>query len=98
MNYREYLLNCLAEELIETSKDVMKCARFTPEHVYDGKSNAQRVNTELSEVFAVIELLREVGISFDVNEADIEDKKRRLAEMVAISRQLKVIRNDTGNN
>jgi hypothetical protein len=104
MEFKEYLLVCLSEELAEVSQEVSKCLRFTPEHVRPGEnevSNLRRVQLEVMDVFAVSGLLHglcdiDTGLRMDINVimADTElmdrlsEKQKRTLDMAEISRKL----------
>jgi hypothetical protein len=62
MNVREYLMLQLIEELGEVQKELSKCLRFTPDHVYNGQSNIERARGESIEVMAIADMLRAEGI------------------------------------
>lgn len=60
----EYLLTVLAEECAEVAQRASKAIRFTPEEVQPGQSwtNAWRVELEISDLTAVVEMLRDRGV------------------------------------
>jgi hypothetical protein len=59
MNTKEYLISCLIEELAEVQKELVKCLRFTPDHVspHDQSSNIARAGLEYADAIAIIEML-----------------------------------------
>lgn len=64
MNYKQYLLNKLAEEASEISQAAIKCALFgyqskDPRELDLGKTNIEKLLYELADLQAVIELLSE---------------------------------------
>ena len=98
MNVKEYLMLCAIEELGEIAKEISKCMRFTPGHVAPeyGTSNVSRVEKEIAEFYAVIEMLKEnnIGIRaapFHFNEEQVSEflgKKMRLKAYMERSREL----------
>ena len=69
MNRKEHLLTILAEECCEVGQRVSKALRFTPEEVQPNhhqnpqqQSNAERIAYELTDLFAVAEMLVAEGI------------------------------------
>jgi len=60
------LFTLVMEECGEVLKEASKCIRFTPNHKYGSTSNLERMNTELSDLMCVIELLeKELGFTFE---------------------------------
>jgi NTP pyrophosphatase (non-canonical NTP hydrolase) len=78
MNVQEYLLACLSEELAEVQQCVSKCQRFTPHHTAPGypRTNFEELKMELSDVFAITGLLRNMcGLA-------VEPYPERMAEKI----------------
>lgn len=94
MNVKEYLLSCLIEELAEVQKELVKCLRFSPEHVspHDQLSNITRVGLEYSDVIAITEMLEEEGISIPLSSERVNEKKERTKRMMFTSRKIGVLR------
>lgn len=65
MNQTEHLLTCLSEECAEIQQAVAKALRFGLLDGYPGSNtnNAQDIEQEIAELFAVVDLLREQGIT-----------------------------------
>jgi NTP pyrophosphatase (non-canonical NTP hydrolase) len=61
MRYKDYLYSLLMEELVEAAQAASKVVRFSKEHVYNGKSNFQRLKEELTDVTTILHLLEEEG-------------------------------------
>jgi hypothetical protein len=94
MNRIEYLMLCLAEELGEVQKESLKCLRFTldKKESEDAASNFERLQTEWSEVVAIVELLNEEGIRIRTSSAVIESKKIRTEHYYELSRKFGVVK------
>lgn len=90
MNIREYLIACLVEELSEVQKELVKCLRFTPNHVsaHDNTSNIDRVSMEYADVIAVLELLAAEGVVLKADPERVADKRRRTIELMPHSQKL----------
>lgn len=84
MTRTEHLLIILAEECNEVAQRCSKALRFTLDEIQpgEGENNAERIEGELSDLFAVVEML----ISADVLDHDIiyskilMDRKREKVE------------------
>ena len=90
MNKVEYLLTCLAEEAVEVAQRATKAMRFGCDEVQPGQplSNVQRISQELSEVFALAELLEEEGVRILPLSSDaIERKREKVAVFMKYSRE-----------
>ena len=90
MNKVEYLLTCLAEEAVEVAQRATKAMRFGCAEVQPGQplSNVQRISQELSEVFALAELLEEEGVKILPLSSDaIERKREKVAAFMKYSRE-----------
>jgi hypothetical protein len=59
MNRIEHLLTTLAEECVEVAQRATKALRFGLDEVQPGQklTNAQRINVEVTDLFAVLEML-----------------------------------------
>ncbi len=64
MNRKEHLLVILSEECSEVIKEVSKALRFGLENGYPGqsKTNQDNIEDELTDVFAVVEMLLDDGM------------------------------------
>jgi hypothetical protein len=78
----EYLVICLIEELSEMQHALSKCLRFGPEDVckVHGIKNIQKVNDELSDVFAIMALLEKFEVRIRGDEALSQKKIDRLID------------------
>jgi hypothetical protein len=61
MRYKDYLYSLLMEELVEAAQAASKVVRFSKEHIYNGKSNFQRLKEELTDVTTILSLLEAEG-------------------------------------
>lgn len=70
------ILTILQEECAEVIVDVSKCLRFGPDQIMDGQelTNIQRLEKELGDVKAMIELL--VDLNVGVSNEGIDKAKR----------------------
>lgn len=90
MNTKEYLIGCLIEELAEVQKELVKCLRFTPDHVslYDQNSNIARAGLEYADAIAIIEMLEAEGVVIPISAERIAEKKERTKKLMFTSRKL----------
>lgn len=90
MNEKEYLLTCLGEELAEMAQEVAKMLRFTPDNCMPGTmfSNLDRCSGEFSDVIAILEMLRDRGISVKILQDRIDNKKERTLRYMKVSQEL----------
>lgn len=93
MKYSEYLLICLAEEAAETSKEALKCVRFGVNDKYDeyDQTNLKRLELEYSDMVATLRDLKSIGISIEVDEARVAEKRKRNLFFADISRERGII-------
>lgn len=93
MNRQEYLLVCLVEELSEMQHAASKCLRFTPEDVCPERKikNRLKLQDELNDVVAVLEMLYDDGFSLSEDDARKGIKKQKLARLMERSRELGVL-------
>lgn len=98
MNAKQYLLVCLAEECAEVSQEVGKALRFGIEHDWPGDknqgTNAQRIEKELTDLFAVFEMLVAEGVFPPVHcglrgfsASAIEAKKEKVRQFMHYARE-----------
>ena len=94
MNWDEYLLVCLGEELNESAQEVAKCLRFTCNDQHPSKqlTNLEGLSLEFSQAIAVIEMLAEEGIKVQIRQDVIDLKKKRLLQYAKHSRELGVLK------
>jgi len=92
----EYLLTCLSEECDEVGQRASKAARFgISEKQRDQElDNWERINLELADLCAVIELLeKETGRDFDpLNPYLMDKKKEKLEKYMQYSKDLGIIK------
>lgn len=93
MTPREYMLLCFAEEAIEVAHAASKVMRFTEHdaHTIGGQTNIQKLQSEFSELMAMVELLEEHGIVLKPSRGTITRKKERYSEYEDYSTKLGVI-------
>lgn len=90
MTKTEHLLSMLAEECAEVAHRVSKALRFGLQDVQPGQSftNAQRINMEINDLAAIMELLLEEGVNVGhVSERFISAKKEKVEKYLEYSRQ-----------
>ena len=92
MTEKEYLLTCLAEECIEVAKEVHKALRFGLDDTNPAtkQTNAEAIKNELTDIVAVLEELKRVGVLLAPYSKDSEyynQKIERLAEWFKYSRE-----------
>lgn len=90
MNAQEYLLTALSEELIESAHRVSKALRFGLTEVQPGQSlnNSQRIDLEINDIYAVLDILEERGINLgSYNPALVEAKKAKVRKYMEYSRE-----------
>lgn len=86
LDYKTYLLICLAEECAEVTQLASKCIRFGTENIAPGQTvvNRNRLAGELNDLLGVLEALEQEGVKLDVpNKEAIAakvDKIRRMYE------------------
>jgi hypothetical protein len=70
MVIQEHLMICLIEELAEMQQAASKCLRFGPYDVckVENKENIKKVEDELSDVFAILAILGQVGVDIKADE------------------------------
>ena len=88
---KEHLLSCLAEECAEVAQVVSKTLRFGIDNERSGKTNLQKLNAEIADVFALIEMIAEAGIPLQISRDDIEAKKLKLALYMEYSRSVSLL-------
>lgn len=90
MTVQEHLLVILMEECSELQKLAAKALRFGPHEVWPEHpelgSNAQRMQQEWNDLVAVVELLRETGISLSCSGKEIEAKQLKIQNYMVYSR------------
>ena len=97
MNKIDHLLTCLAEECGEVTQRVAKALRFGIDEVQEGQelNNKERLCHELTDLVAVIELLRENGLWMPVYDSyKIQAKKARVEKYMKLSRAQGKLEND----
>ena len=77
---KDYLFTCLAEECAEIIQAATKCIRFGSNDVNpkSNNSNIKNLNEEFNDVIALVEMLREQGISIKEDPERIRQKKEKV--------------------
>jgi len=95
MNYEEYLLITLSEELAEVQQEISKVLRFGKDNTDDrpgGKTttNGENLEIEFQEAIAVLALIRDAGITKQaMNFAKIDkDKRERVLRYYKITKEI----------
>ena len=91
LNTKEHLLVCFAEECAEVAQVVSKTLRFGIDNERSGKTNLQKLNAEIADVFALIEMIAEAGIPLQISRDDIEAKKLKLTHYMEYSRSVSLL-------
>lgn len=101
LNEIEYLYTCLQEELAEASQCVTKIMRFGIGNRYPAdnpKTNLERLQFELADVDAVLDLLEERGQQVRRHgfsrKFAIEAKKAKVKQTMSYSRHLNLLENE----
>lgn len=88
MNREQLLFNKLAEECSEVAKVALKAAQFGMDDVFCGESNSKRVNSELNDLLAIVEMLNEeFNLGFSRDEEAISRKKEKVNKYADYSRK-----------
>lgn len=104
MNQEQYLLVKLAEESSEISQIALKTTQFGLDSFYEPifRTNQERINDELNDLTAVVELLNEhYGLSFTQDRTAIENKKLKMKKFLLESISLNKVKDEgilTSNN
>jgi len=88
MTYIEHLMSCLGEEAAEVTQAASKANRFAINGTYpDGTGNVEMIVRELNDLYAVVEMLQELGVAFDgLGDRDaIEAKKSRVQQHMCLA-------------
>lgn len=94
MNNKEYLLTCLMEECAEATQAASKYLRFGRDSTFAGypTTNEDYLVRELGDIVALVELLQEEGIIYNVYDPNhIDAKKIKVKEFRERSRQLGLV-------
>lgn len=86
MNRTEHLLACLAEECHEVGQRALKAQRFGLLEVQpeQDKTNWQRIQDELADLLAVMEMLEDcAGSMYFIPRAAVEAKKEKVEKYMA---------------
>ncbi len=95
MNKKDYLLTCLIEECVEVAQRGTKILRFGWDEVQEGQdlNNQNRLSNELSDLAALIEMLRdESGVWLPVYATSA--KKERVKKYMKLSQEQGRLEND----
>lgn len=93
MNKREHLFQCLQEECNETAQQASKVNRFGLTNIQpaSGKFNLELLIVELTDIYAILELLEEDGVPIlaHINGRDMVDaKKKKVLDHIKLARKL----------
>jgi NTP pyrophosphatase (non-canonical NTP hydrolase) len=88
----EYLMVRLMEELSEMQHAISKCIRFGPRHICRVHKipNLEKVKNEFEDVYAILALLEQFGVSIRPDQNECKKKIDRVAMDLA-DRQVKGI-------
>lgn len=87
MTETEHLLCCLAEECAEVAQRVSKALRFGLEEIQPGQplNNAERITGELTDLFAVAQMIEGRGIPRFGATVDVEAKQAKVRRYLEYS-------------
>lgn len=93
MTEDEHLLSCLAEECSEVAQRVSKALRFGLNEIQPGQplTNAQRLSIELTDLYAVREMLLDQGLIPELDPVAITEKKAKVKKFMEYARELGTI-------
>lgn len=100
MNYTQFLLTKLAEECSEVSKAALKAQQFgldsvNPVTLLTGQSNRDRLNEELNDLLAVLQLLNlSADLRFEADPDHQMNKKSKVIEYKRYSQKLGMVNPD----
>lgn len=97
MNREQYLLTKLAEECTEIAQDALKTQQFGFESYNPdtGITNTEYLTNELNDLFAILEMLDELGsFKFVACPSAISDKKAKVNKYLELSRKLGKVEKD----
>ena len=89
MTREDLLLLIFSEECNEVAQRVSKALRFGLDEVQIGQdnNNSDRIVYELSDLFAVYEMLRDEGILPDIKSYDLNVKKKKVEKYLLYSKE-----------
>jgi len=84
MTKEEHLLVCLSEECAEVIKEVNKALRFGLDDVHPRKitTNRENIESELNDLYGVLEFLGESGLLFERDSMAITKKKEKVKHYI----------------
>ena len=94
MNRVNYLLECASEECAEVIQRISKALRFGLNEIQPGQelTNAQRLEYELHDLYAIIDLIAQEGIiSKYINDEAIDAKQEKVEKYYNYSKELGVV-------
>lgn len=81
MNYKEYLLVCLAEECAEVIQNCTKIQRFGWHDrnitIENARTNLEELNLEFNDIIAIVQLLAGRGVDIGTDDKLIKAKTER---------------------
>ena len=89
MNRTEHLLVCLAEECAEVGQAAAKALRFGLDDGYPctDRTNEGDLLNELNDLFAVVEMLHDVGIWWRIDSEAVAAKKAKIEKFMEYAEQ-----------
>jgi hypothetical protein len=88
----DYLLTCIAEECAEVAQRATKAIRFTLDEKEPGQelTNKERLVQEFNDLYAIMEMLNEMGVIDEfINLEAIEKKKLKVEKFWEYSKAIK---------
>ncbi len=87
MNVQEHLFEVLSEECNEIGQVCSKVNRFGLLDEYQGITSKERLEKEIDDLLAVVEMLNARGLSIQIgNRENIEQKKRKVLKNMEYAR------------
>ena len=98
MDKKEHLLTCLAEECAEVQQAVAKALRFGLDDGYPGTDRTNEVDlfNELNDLFAVVEMLHDVGIWWRIDSEKVAEKKAKIEKFMLHAEQRGTLTHNMG--
>lgn len=89
MNRQEHLLTLLTEECAEIQQATAKALRFGLKDGYPGtdRTNESDISAELNDLYAIVAMLVEDGLSLHSDISLIEDKKHKVEHYIEYAKQ-----------
>ena len=93
MDLQQYLLGKLSEEASEVAQIALKNQQFGMREVFPGQplTNADRAHLELDDLYAVVEMLNDMGFEYKPNRFRIDAKKDKVVKYLKYSVELGMV-------